>query len=189
MSIVLKYETGYISDAITLADATGDYDGISNPGGFGTPNPDRSMFNQLDVTVTWPDNSTKTIDLLTDIWSDTGLAYDFSKTNKYAELNESDLGASLPDGVYSLEFDGQFTLTMSTVENFNFTQNHLHLYHTDCYLSKLALDDSNVELFMQKKAIYDRILYAFSCGNVTLAQSLIDDIGASETDDDCGCGC
>lgn len=183
MSLELKYTTGYIADAITLTDDTGDYDGISNPGGFGSPNPTRASFTALDLTVTWPDNSSVTVDLLADIWTDTGLAYEFSKVNKYAEIDETDLGASLPDGVYSLRFVGVAGST-----NIDFTQGHLHLYHTDCYLSQLALDDDNVDLFTEKKALYDRALYAFECGNTTLAQTLIDDIGASESED-CGCGC
>lgn len=52
------------SQVISLPDGTGDYDAVTNPGGFGAPNPVRSDVSAATLTVTLPDGTQQTEDVL-----------------------------------------------------------------------------------------------------------------------------
>ena len=167
-------------DALILVDETGNYDSVSNPGGWGSPNAARNQLTDSDVVVTMPSGTVlDSIDLGTWMTTTSLLSYDLT-----ADLEAQD--ESLADGLYKFVFTLVSTSTQ-TVTVYAFRDNAIR--ERLIQLAQVNLDQID---FQTAKNMYDKMVYAFEAGNYTLVQEIYDDL-TNLLDGDAinffGCGC
>lgn len=182
MALSIKIGIQNTKTAMYVTDTTGDYNAVSNPGGWGTPNPARG--GTIIMNVTQPDGTVKNIDLPTT----------FVTTSPYtADLTNVAFSGGpivLMDGVYEIEA----SYTVSSVE-YTYTAYSLRTYNLNCALGKLALSDLTKTEYAELKLEYDRMVQAFECEDYTLANEILVDINDMLVDCNgtgtlnCGCGC
>jgi hypothetical protein len=171
-------------DYIYIVDVTGDYNAVTNPTGWGSPNEARSALSAITATVTYPDNTTAALTLTgTDLDNDTIRAYKATTLLKM-------------DGVYAIDVTFQITvpgpppvITSETVPAHSLRDNDIK-----CQLAALALGNTESNDFNEAKLIYDRMIVAFDCAEYILVEEILtdleaffDDCGYSKIN--CGCGC
>lgn len=103
---------------LTLVDNTGAYDAGTNPGGWGSPNMALADVDYATLTITAPDTTVYTIDILVDLGID--YSTDDLIFNVTADLLGGTLGDTLADGIwtvlYEVSDDGGTTTTELTVQ-------------------------------------------------------------------------
>ena len=189
--MALSTKIGIINydDTIVITDNTGDYNAVSNPGGWGSPNtahttPSPITAVNLDIYLPSSVSSIGTSNLLTTtFFTSTDRAYDIFK-----DVSSVVPTFALQDGVwkYVINFVGSGAQPL--------TYYSLRDNTIKCEIGKLALGDMDSNNFEEIKLLYDKMLQAFNCEDYVLAQSLYEDIQFSLTD--CGssysyssCGC
>lgn len=191
MALDIKLSIINNKNEIIVTDSTGDYNAITNPTGWGAPNPLRNNANVTSVrlTVTNPsgtifaDSAPPNSLYNTTFWTGTSRAYEITAdvTNIFTT------NPVIADGVW--KFVVVFTVlgTPTTVTKYALRDNVLR-----CQLGQLALGDMDTNNFEEAKLMYDKMVQAFECGEYTLAQQLYQDINDFLTDcdtmiRDCGC--
>jgi hypothetical protein len=188
MPLELKIGILNNDDGIIVADATGDYNAVTNPTGWGSPNAARttpSPVSALSLDVYLPGTSVSIGGanlLATSLFASVDRAYDI-----YEDTSSVVPAFSLQDGVWKYEV----TFTISTVPTTE-TVYSLRTNELDCKVAKLALGNMDDNDFVDIKAAYDKMQNAFACGEYVLAQQLYEQVVDMLTD--CspyssGCNC
>lgn len=185
MALEIKISSQQTKTAFFVSDATGDYNAVSNPTGFGAPNPLRSGTTVITFSVTMPDGTVKAL-VINTVLVTSSTTVDLATT-----VNVTSGGPiSLVDGVYEIDV----TYTVSGVD-YTYTLYVLRTYNLQCALGKLALSDLTRTEYAELKLEYDRMYQAFECGDYVLANEIMADINDMLVDCNgtgtlnCGCGC
>ena len=136
----------HTNDTIFIVDVTGDYNAVTNPNGWGSPNEARSALTAITAVVTYPDATTDNLTL-------TGTDFDDDSVRAYNATTLKKL-----DGVYKVDV----TFTVST-ENEVATEYSLRDNVVKCQLAALALGDLEINDFAEAKSIYDKMHTVFEC--------------------------
>ena len=186
----LELKIGIINndDNIIIGEDTGNYNAISNPGGWGAPN---SAYTNPPVTAI-------ALDIFlpgttTTIGSSALLGTTFFTTTDRAYNLFTDPSAVVPtfvlqDGVWKFVV----TYTISGIPNV-VTKYALRTNVIRCSIAKLALGNMDTNNFEEAKLLYDKMVQAFECEDYTLAQELYEEINFFFTDcspysiNSCGC--
>lgn len=171
MSLSLKFLITPKLTSYQIEDNTGDYDALNNPGGWGNVNPDRDDITEANLTLTNPDGTIFTTDLVD---SDFPTVYDTVTLQ-----NQS--GLVYTDGVFNFAFN-----LVTGSSEYNVEYDILQINNLKCMLSKLALQNK-LDDYKTFKLLYDRINYAFECDNYTLVADLLTEV--SRLSESCNCGC
>jgi hypothetical protein len=177
LSVNPQIEIIHTNDTIYIVDVTGDYNAVTNPNGWGSPNEARSALTAITVLVTYPDATTDNLTLTgTDFDDDSVRAYEASTLKRL-------------DGVY--KFDVTFTVSAN---NEIATKYSLRDNVVKCQLAALALGDLEINDFAEAKSIYDKMHTVFDCKEYVLTEEVLDDLEAffddcGYTKIRCGCGC
>jgi hypothetical protein len=187
----LELKIGIInnSDNIIITDDTGDYNAITNPGGWGSPNPAHttpSPVSAISLDIYLPATTTTigTSNLLgTTFFTSTDRAY-----NLYTDPSAVVPTFVLQDGVW--KFVTTFTISSTS---YVITKYALRTNEIRCQIAKLALGDMDTNNYEEAKTLYDKMIQAFECEEYTLAQDLYEEINDFFTDcspysiNSCGC--
>lgn len=174
----LLYADTLDGETLTFDDLTPDFDAVNYPNGLGGLNPDRSDITAVTATLTDRDGNEFTIDLFDN--------YSFIATRKRATVASEEY-TGVP--VFSV-IDGCYDVVFSITNNFSgsdevqeVSRTVLISYNMKCVLSRLCQSDPDE--YKLKKAIYDRVIFAFECENTSLVNELVETFFAEE--EDCGC--
>lgn len=183
MALTINTASYNTKTGMYVTETTGDYNAVTNPGGFGSPNATRANITTIIFVITQPDGSVVTLDVPTPFVTGPSYAYDVVNTASGAE-------ATLMDGVYSV----LTTYTSSVGGPYTTTEYILRDYDLRCAMGALALKDMKGTEYQKLKLAYDRMAQAFACEDYTLTQELMDDANAllddcNGTYFNCGCGC
>lgn len=179
--MALDIKIGIVNEksSLAIADITGDYNAVTNPGGWGSPNPTRASTSSISLNIYYPGTSTPSISSInlytTTFFTSTDRAYDLSSL------------VTLQDGVW--KFVTTFVISSIT---YTITTYSLRVNSLKCVIGQLALGDMDVNGFDEIKTMYDKMVQAFECGEYILAQDLYEEI--NDMLSDCsptikGCGC
>lgn len=152
-------------DSLVLVDETGDYNAISNPGGWGTPNSARSgLSSDPTVIITTPGGTILTSETLTDFMSTSAdIAFDLTSA---IEAQDS----TLDDGIW------KFVFTFAGISQTSLT---VYAYRDNAVrerLIKLSLKNLDIVDFKTAQELYQKMLYAFEAGDYDLVEELNDDL-------------
>lgn len=191
----LELKIGIINndDNIIISDDTGNYNAISNPGGWdatGVTNPAHTTPTPVSVVsldIYLPGTTTALSPssnlLTTTFFTTTDRAY-----NLFTDPSAVVPTFALQDGVW--KFVVKFTI--SGVDNEKITY-ALRTNVIRCSIGKLALGNMDTNNFEEAKLLYDKMVQAFECEDYTLAQELYEEINFFFTDcspysiNSCGC--
>ena len=177
LSVNPQVELIHTNDTIFIVDVTGDYNAVTNPNGWGSPNEARSALTAITALVTYPDATTDNLTLTsTDFDNDSVRAYNATTLKRM-------------DGVY--EIDVTFTVSP---DNEVITEYSLRDNAVKCQLAALALGDLEINDYAEAKSIYDKMHTVFECDEYVLTEEVLDDLEAffddcGYTKIRCGCGC
>ena len=148
----------HTSTEFIIIDSTGDYNVVSNPTGWGSPNTVRSsaVTPTMNVVLVSPSGVSTTVSLL---------AGNFANNTVRSQNIASSL--TLADGIWSItvNYTG-FTVTVYTLRDASIK----------CALGKLALGDMTSNDYAELKMLYDKMLQAMECGEYVLADEIYADI-------------
>jgi hypothetical protein len=181
MALAIKIGIINYDDKIVITDNTGDYNAVSNPSGWGSPNtahttPSPVSAVNLDIYIPSSTTSIGTSNLITTtFFTSTDRAYDLLN-----DITSVVPTFALQDGIwkYVINFVGSGAQAL--------TQYSLRDNTLRCAIGKLALSDMDTNNYEEIKLLYDKMVQAFNCADYVLAQSLYDDIQFALTD--CGAG-
>jgi hypothetical protein len=191
MALAIKIGIINYDDKIVITDNTGDYNAVSNPGGWGSPNtvhttPSPVSAVNLDIYLPSTTTSIGISDLIsTTFFTTTDRAYDL-----FNDVTSVVPTFTLQDGIwkYIINFAGSGIIVPP--------QYSLRVNDLVCSIGKLALSDMETNNYAEVKFMYDRMVQAFECADYTLAQDLFDEITLMLSDSDCNswsigssCGC
>ena len=177
LSVNPQVELIHTNDTIFIVDVTGDYNAVTNPNGWGSPNEARSALTAITALITYPDKTTANLTLTsTDFDNDSVRAYNATTLKRM-------------DGVY--EIDVTFTVSPN---NEVVTEYSLRDNAVKCQLAALALGDLEINDYAEAKSIYDKMHTVFECDEYVLTEEVLDDLEAffddcGYTKIRCGCGC
>ena len=194
MALSIKIGIINYDDSIIITDETGDYNAVSNPGGWDatgvtnpahtTPSPITAI--NLDIYLPGSVSSIGISNLITTtFFTSTDRAYDIFK-----DVSSVVPTFVLQDGIwkYVINFAGSGITLLP--------QYSLRVNDLVCSIGKLALSDMDTNNYAEVKLMYDRMVQAFDCADYTLAQDLFDEITLMLSDSDCNswsigssCGC
>lgn len=141
-----------------VIDSTGNYNVVSNPTGWGSPNTVRTtaVTPTMNAVVVSPSGTSTTVSLLAG-----NFANDAIRSQNIAS------SLSLEDGIWTI-----------TVNYTGFTVNVYTLRDASikCALGKLALGDMSCNDYSELKMLYDKMLQAMECGEYLLAEEIYADI-------------
>jgi hypothetical protein len=162
----------------TFDDLTPNFDAINYPNGLGGVNPNRANITAVTATLTDRNATEFTIDLFDN--------YEFILTRKRATVTSEEYTGvptfSVIDGCYNVVFS--ITNDFSGVDEVQeVNRTVLISWNMKCLLSRLCQSDP--EEYKLKKAIYDRVIFAFECENTSLVNELVETFFAEEEDCDC----
>jgi len=191
MALAIKIGIINYDDKIVITDNTGDYNAVSNPGGWGNP-PNVAHTSgpitaiNLDIYLPSSAVSIGTSNLITTtFFTSVDRAYDL--LNDVTSVVPT---FTLQDGIwkYVINFVGSGIPAL--------TEYSLRVNDLVCSIGKLALSDMETNNYAEVKFMYDRMVQAFECADYTLAQDLFDEITLMLSDSDCNswsigssCGC
>jgi hypothetical protein len=192
MALDIKLSIINNKNEIIVVDSTGDYNAITNPTGWGAPNPAHTNVDVTSVrlTVTNPsgtifaDNLPPNSLYNTTFWTSTSRAYEITVDT----TNIFTTNPVIADGIWKFVIVFTILGTPTTVTKYALRDNVLK-----CQLGQLALGDMDTNSFEEAKLMYDKMVQAFECGEYVLAQQLYQDISdfLSECDTtifrNCGC--
>ena len=177
LSVNPKIEIINTNDTILIVDVTGDYNAVTNPFGWGSPNESRSSLTAITLSVEYPDKQTTSVTLTgTDFDNDTIRAEELSTLLKQ-------------DGVY--KYDITFTVSANSE---TVTYYSLRTKDIGCQLAKLALGNTDTNDFQEALTLYEKLGIVFDCGEYVLAEEVLSDLeqffdDCGYTKINCGCGC
>ncbi len=207
---VFKTEIINNADSIIISDNTGDYNAITNPGGWGTPNSARtSAFVRAILLDIYLPGTSATIGTSalhfqmnpTDPSFPNGTTTFFTGTDRAYNLT-TDPSAVVPtfllqDGVWKFvltyridETGASLNTGLKTISD---TKYLLRTNEIRCKIAKLALGDMDTNNYDQAKSLYDKMVQAFECEEYVLAQDLYEEINDFFADcspysiNSCGC--
>jgi len=106
MALSLKFSSSIVNyTSLNISDASGVYNEVSNPTGWGTPNEELADVTYAHIVVTLPNLSVVDIDLMVDLGIDfstattADLVYNITSTMLYGT------SGLLPDGVYQIYYN------------------------------------------------------------------------------------
>lgn len=177
LSVNPQIELIHTNDTIFIVDVTGDYNAVTNPNGWGSPNEARSALTAITAVVTYPDATTDNLTL-------TGTDFDDDSVRAYSATTLKKM-----DGVYTIAV----TFTVSS-NNETVPEKSLRDNDVKCQLAALALGDLQINDFAEAKSIYDKMHTVFECAEYVLTEEVLDDLEAffddcGYTKIRCGCGC
>jgi hypothetical protein len=188
--MALEIKVGILNnkDNIIITEDTGNYNAVSNPGGWGAPNaaytnPPVTAIS-LDITLPGTNTGIGASNLLgTTYFTSTDRAY-----NLFTDPSSVVPSFNLQDGVWKYVI----TYTISTIP-YVITKYALRTNEIRCELAKLGLGDLDSNNFEDAKTLYDKMVQAFECGEYILAQDLYEELNDFFTDcspysiNSCGC--
>jgi hypothetical protein len=207
--LALKLKITQTSDLkkLNIFDITGDYDVITNPGGYGAPNPAKTVFNgSLDkykFVITDPNGLVTTLQYAgnaplfsTSVLFSTGLEIFNSTLGGVTATTANFKDTVLIDGnwtiIYSL-YDSGTNTTYTASKNMFLTGNldcarnkELVTLAEDYCLSKC--DYKKIDALMEYELYYKGLQDAVRCGNLKGAKKLYS-LLSKQFNVDCGCGC
>jgi hypothetical protein len=193
--MALSIQIGIINNDsdIIVVDDTGNYNAISNPGGWdatGVTNPAHTNppVTAIALDIYLPG-------AITTIGSSALLGTTFFTTTDRAYNVFTDPSAVVPtfaltDGVWKYVFAFTISSVVTTITKYSLRVNDLL-----CSIGKLALGNMDINNYAEAKLLYDRMVQAFDCEEYTLAQELYEEINFLLSDSDCnaysigGCNC
>ena len=188
MAIELKVGITNNKNNIIISDNTGDFNAVSNPGGWGHPNANRttpSPVSAISLNIYLPGASAPlaTANLLgTTFFTSSDRAYDI-----FGDPSAVVPTFTLQDGIFKYETVFTISSVTYTVTTYSLRDNDLR-----CSIGELALGNMDTNDFQEVKLMYDKMVQAFECEEYTLAQNLYAEIQDMLTD--CspytiGCNC
>ncbi|MFN5251407.1 MAG: hypothetical protein ACK5DE_10180 [Bacteroidota bacterium] len=151
-------------DSMVLIDSTGNYDAVSNPGGWGAPNPTRGTVSGASVVITPPGaEDLASINLGT--FLNTELSYDITSAVEA-------LDTTLTDGIWKYVF----TFSGSGIPDP--TVYALRTNTVRARLISLSMKNLDKVSFSTLKEVYDKMLYAFEAEEYVLAEELMVDLNS-----------
>lgn len=148
----------HTSTEFIVIDSTGDYNVVSNPTGWGSPNTVRStaVTPTMNAVAVSPSGTSVTVSLL---------AGNFASNTVRSQNIASSL--NLADGIWlvTINYTG-FTVNAYTLRDASIK----------CALGKLALGDMTSNDYAELKMLYDKMLQAMECGEYVLAEEIYADI-------------
>lgn len=148
----------HTSTEFIVIDSTGDYNVVSNPTGWGSPNTVRStaVTPTMNAVAVSPSGTSVTVSLL---------AGNFASNTVRSQNIASSL--NLADGIWlvTINYTG-FTVNVYTLRDASIK----------CALGKLALGDMTSNDYAELKMLYDKMLQAMECGEYVLAEEIYADI-------------
>ncbi|NBW34828.1 MAG: hypothetical protein EBR30_07385 [Cytophagia bacterium] len=145
---------------LIIIDSTGDYNAVTNPKGWGSPNEARSALTAISTIATSPSGTATTIVM-------TGGNFD-NDTYRAQDLAPS---LTLADGIWS--FATTFTVGANSETVTTYTLRDASI---KCALGKLALGDMTSNDYAELKLLYDKMLQAMECEEYVLAEEIYADI-------------
>lgn len=186
MALDFKVGLTHTKTEMYISDITGDYNAVTNPTGWGSPNtahtdpPVAGIF--MDIT-----DPNGTVYSHIDIWNTT-----FWTASSRAYALVADSGNEVPgtivlmDGVWKYELEMEVSAVYTTYTFYSFRD-----YTLRCTLAKMALENNSK--YVDIKFYYDKLQQAIECEDYTLAAEIYADIQKMLTDCygnfSCGCGC
>lgn len=177
LSVNPQVELIHTNDTIFIVDVTGDYNAVTNPNGWGSPNEARSALTAITALVTYPDATTDNLTLTsTDFDDDSVRAFNATTLKRI-------------DGVYTTAVTFTVSANNEVVTEYSLRDNDIK-----CQLAALALGDLEINDFAEAKSIYDKMHTVFECEEYVLTEEVLDDLEAffddcGYTKIRCGCGC
>lgn len=159
-------------DSIIITEDTGNYNGVTNVGGWGAPNPayTNPPVTAIVVDIYYPSAVTPSVAALnllpTSFFTSTDRAYDLTSN------------VTLADGVWQY----QVRYTITAVGTLTATKYALRDNELKCKIGQLALGDMDTNNFEEVKTMYDKMVQAFECEEYILAQELYEEISDMLTD-------
>jgi len=191
----LEIKIGIINndDNIIISDDTGNYNAITNPGGWdatGVTNPAHTTPSPVSVVsldiylpgTTTPLSPSSNL-LTTTFFTTTDRAY-----NLFTDPSAVVPTFALQDGVWKFVVTYTISGVSNEVEKYALRTNVIR-----CSIGKLALGNMDTNNFEEAKLLYDKMVQAFECEDYTLAQELYEEINYFFTDcspysiNSCGC--
>lgn len=165
------------TDKLIIIDSTGDYNAVTNPKGWGSPNEARSALTAISTIATSPDGTAVTITM-------TGGDFD----NDIIRSQDIASSLTLVDGIW--KFVTTFTVGANSEVITTYTYRDASI---KCALGKLALGDMSCNDYAELKMLYDKMLQVMECEEYVLAEEIYADI--NDALNGCsssirrGCGC
>lgn len=162
---------------LIIIDSTGDYNAVTNPKGWGSPNEARSALTAISTVATNPSGVAVTVTM-------TGGDFD----NDLVRSQDISSSLTLSDGIW--KFVTTFTVGANSESVTTYTYRDASI---KCALGKLALSDMSCNDYAELKMLYDKMLQVMACEEYVLAEEIYADINdaltgcASSIRTSCGC--
>lgn len=171
--MALELKVGILNNksAIIITEDTGNYNAVTNPSGWGSPNAayTNPPVTAISLNVYYPGTTTASIaeiDLLsTTFFTSTDRAYDLTSA------------VTLQDGVWKYIVNYTIDGISYSVTKYALRDNTIR-----CLIGQLALGDMDLNNFEEVKLLYDKMVQAFECEEYVLAQELYEEITDALTD-------
>lgn len=171
MPLEIKVEITNTKDKLIIADVTGNYNGVTNPGGWGSPNPAYAAITAISLNVFYPGSAAANISgfnlYTTSYFTSPDRAYDLTSN------------VTLQDGVWKFQYSYTVTGIVGAVTKIIYSLRDIDL---KCKIGQLALGDMETNNFEEIKSMYDRMVQAFECEEYVFAQELYEEISEMLTD-------
>lgn len=182
LQVDFKVETNTTRLYFDFYETTGEYSFPSNPGGYGSPNPDNLSIDYAKLTITKNGSTTSYTVYLTTPPSTTG-SYAIPVYNTSMGLAASE---KIPDGVYLIKYEVGTTDPLGNETPLS-TNDHIVGFTEglQCCLSKLrknvtvptgsgcGCDDKLLEKIANAQALLDSICYLVGCDQTDRAEAVI----------------
>jgi len=145
---------------LIIVDSTGDYNAVTNPTAWGSPNEARSALTAISTIATSPNGTAVTV---------TMTAGDFDNDLVRSQNISSTL--TLVDGIW--KFVTTFTVSGNSESVTTYTFRDASI---KCALGKLALGDMGCNDYADLKLLYDKMLQVMECEEYVLAEEIYADI-------------
>jgi hypothetical protein len=190
----LKLKIGIINndDNIIISDDTGNYNAISNPGGWDATGVTNPAHTNPPVTVVSLDiylpGTTTALSPSSDLLTTTFFTTTDRAYNLFTDPSAVVPTFALQDGVWKFVVNFTISGVLNEVKKYALRTNVIR-----CSIGKLALGNMDTNNFEEAKLLYDKMVQAFECEDYTLAQELYEEINYFFTDcspysiNSCGC--
>lgn len=188
MALELKFDVCQSNDCLSFdfTEQTGIYDGTTNTGGYGTPNTEVADIIAAELVIVAP-YFTDTIDLYSQFPDSTGL-----------EIKNYDgtTGGVITDGIYTITYNVYIDVAGTPTLDATLTKSFLFSCGSKCCVDKIVAklaestcgcDSQSVKDALLANALYESLLLAGDCGNITAVNNLIARINRICTIKGCGC--
>lgn len=171
MALDLKIGILNNKDSIIITEDTGNYNAVTNVGGWGAPNPayTNPPVTAITLNIFYPGSATPNITALnllsTSFFTTVDRAYNLTS------------GVTVQDGVWRYVVTYTISSVAYTVTKYALRDNDLK-----CQIGTLALGDMDTNNFEEIKTMYDKMVQAFLCEEYVLAQELYEEISDMLTD-------